>query len=208
MASRSLPKITRGAKWLLIITTALSLGLIVIGPEVNAVATHWLLATPTSLWKRGFVWQIFTSPLFEPEVIGILFQGFMLWMFLPSLEKWRGTKRFLFFCLYTSIAGVLAGTLVGLFLGQPDIPAAGLDPFIFGSLIAFGILFSKQPVQFFGVLPMTGKQLAIGISAVTLLLIVVGRQWVQGGANVGAMLMAVLVCAVLRLYFFNLSNLF
>lgn len=194
MAKRQLPTISKGAKWLLIVSTALSVGFIVSGQEISTQLGHWLLATPHSIWQKAFVWQLMTSPLIEPEMIGLLFQGFMLWMFIPSLERWWGTKRFLSFCLYTSLAGVVVGTLVGLFTGQLNVPAAGLDPTIFASLIAFGILFSKQPVQFFGVVPMTGKQLAIGISAVALLLIFVGKQWVQGGANVGAMVMAILIC--------------
>ena len=116
MAKRTLPTISKGAKWLLFITTALSLGFIVLGPDIKSELSLWLLATPHSLWQKAFVWQLFTSPLIEPEMIGLLFQGFMLWMFLPSLERWWGTKRFLSFCLYTSLAGVFVGTLVGLCL--------------------------------------------------------------------------------------------
>lgn len=188
-------RITKGALWLLFVSTGLSLLFLVSNEATKIELARWLAASPTSLWHDFKLWQIVTSPLLEPDFVSLLFQGFMLWMFLPALERWWGTRRFLLFALYTSVAGVVAGTLVGLALSV--VPASvfmtGLDPFIFASIVAYGVLFASQPVSFFGVLPMTGRQLTIGIVAFMGLFIVLGQQWAQGAANAAAMLLAYLM---------------
>jgi len=163
----------------------------------------WLLATDESIWRNFYIWQLFTSPLLEPQLISLLFEGFMLWMFLPQLEKWWGTKRFLIFAAYTSVAAMAAGTLVGFFLEDTAVkvggtvvaghPVSGLDSFIFAGIIAYGVLFRDRKVQFFGVLPMTGKQMAIGISLFALAFILIGQQWADGAAMAAAMIVAFLV---------------
>ena len=78
--------------------------------------------------------------------------------------------------------GEWAGALIG---GTWVI--AGLDPFIFASIVAFGVLYSNQPVQFFGVLPMTGRQLMIGIIAFSALFVLLGQEWALAAAYAASM---------------------
>ncbi len=149
----------------------------------------WLVATGHGVWGQGKVWTLATSPLLEPEPLTLLFHGLILWMFVPTIERWWGTKRFLRFALYTSLAGTAAGTIAAAFLpGGGAI--AGLSPFVFASIVAFGVLYSDRPVQFFGVLPMTGKQLMIGIVAFNALFVLLGRQWALGAAYAASMALA------------------
>lgn len=184
-------QITRGALYLLFIVTGLSLVFLISSDAVRADLAYWLAASGYTLWGEWRLWQILTSPLLETSFVSLLFQGFALWMFLPALERWWGMKRFLLFALYTSVAGVVAGTLVGWALGGVHAlhMVSGLDPFVFSGIVAYGILFSKQQVQFFGVLPMTGKQLTIGIIAFVGLFILVGQAWVDGAAMAASMLL-------------------
>ena len=67
--------------------------------ELKASMAQWLVATGDSVWRDLKVWQLITSPLLEVQFISLIFQGFMLWMFLPTLERWWGTKRFVIFAL-------------------------------------------------------------------------------------------------------------
>ncbi len=146
-------------------------------------------ATGQSIWIDFKLWQLVTSPFLEVKFVGLLFHGFMLWTFLPSLERWWGTKRFLKFAAYTSVMGMVAGTLVAALLPSisDNFAIVGLDPMIYASFIAFGALFANQPVQFFGVLPITGRQLTIGISVFMLAFVLIGQSWAAGAANVSAM---------------------
>ena len=60
------------------------------------------------------------AALFKPPVMAFLgmivliFQALLLWLFVPQLERWWGTKRFLTFAALTSLAGSVAGTLTRL----------------------------------------------------------------------------------------------
>lgn len=184
-------QITRGALYLLFAATGLSLVFLISNDEVRADLAHWLGASGYTVWGEWRLWQIVTSPFLETSFVSLLFQGFALWMFLPALERWWGMKRFLLFALYTSVTGVVVGTLVGWALGGVHALhfVAGLDPFVFSGIVAYGILFAKQQVQFFGVLPMTGKQLTIGIIAFVSLFILVGQAWVDGAALAASMLL-------------------
>jgi membrane associated rhomboid family serine protease len=162
------------------------------GDKVRRFLQDYLVATPDAIFGRGWAWQLVTSPLLEMDFVALLLHAFMLWMFLPALERWWGQKRFLLFALYTSVAGSLAGTAVAMLLPHTGArPISGLSPFVFAGIVAYGRLFSKQPVSFFGVLPMTGRQLTIGIVVVTLLMIGVGQDWPYGASLVAAMLLAV-----------------
>lgn len=185
-------QITRGALYLLFVATGLSLVYLVSSDEVRAQLGYWLGASGYTVWGELRLWQVVTSPLLETSFVSLLFQAFALWMFLPALERWWGMKRFLLFALYTSVAGVVAGTLLGWVLGGVSSLhfVTGLDPFVFAGIVAYGILFSNQQVQFFGVLPMTGRQLTYGIIGFVALFILVGQAWVDGAALAAAMLLA------------------
>lgn len=185
-------QITRGAMYLLFVTTGLSLVFMMGGQDVKVRLATWIMASGSSVWGDLKLWTLVTGPLLEPSFVSLLFQAFTLWMFLPALERWWGMKRFLTFAAVTSVVGTLAGTLVGVLLGVPwtAVPVAGLDPFVFGGIVAYGVLFANQPVQFFGVLPMTGRQLTWGIIAFAALFILLGQSWVEGAALAAGMITA------------------
>lgn len=184
--------ITKGCLYLLVGSVALSAFFLISKEEMRFEIARFAAASGQSLWVDFKIWQIFTSPFLQVEFVGLLFQGFMLWMFIPSLERWWGTKRFLKFAAYTSITAVLVGTLATLVIPSvPDAtPITGLDSFIYAAIVAYGTLFANQQVQFFGIIPMTGRQLTIGICGFMLIFVVIGQDWAKGAANVSAMLVA------------------
>jgi len=184
--------ITKGCLYLLVASLGLSLFFLMSKGDMSMEIARFAAASGQSIWLDFKIWQLVTSPLLEGEFVALIFQGFMLWMFVPALERWWGFKRFLKFVGYTSITGVVVGTLVVVLI--PSIPNAtpitGLDPLIYASIVAYGTLFANQQVQFFGVLPLTGRQLTIGICGFMALFVVLGQRWGDGAANVSAMLVA------------------
>jgi membrane associated rhomboid family serine protease len=185
-------RITTGALYLLFATAGLSIIYLIGNDELRAQLLLWLGASGHTVWSEFKIWQLVTTGLLEVQIVSLLFHAFALWMFLPALERWWGTKRFLLFALYTVLVGTTVGTITGLLLGGTAqfTYVSGLDPFIFAGIVAYGILFADQQVQFFGVLPMTGRQLTIGIVAFVGLFIVLGQAWVEGAALAAAMIFA------------------
>jgi len=190
-------RITRGALYLLFMEVGFSLVYLMSELKVRADIVSWLVATPDTVWREGKVWTLVTSGVLEIDFVSLIFHGFILWMFVPVLEKWWGTKRFLFFVLWMTLIATTVGTLVGYWLGQhgPVSGLAGLDPFIFGSVVAYGILYGSQPVSFFGVLPMSGRQLMYGFIAFASLLVLLGQKWSTGAGWGSAMFLAWLLAS-------------
>src|SRR5437762_2120174 len=81
---------------------------------------------------------------------------------------------------------------VGLALGGLEalVPISGITPFIYAAIVAYGVEFAEQPVQFFGVIPMKGKTLAIGMAAVITLAVILNGTWVAGAGYFAAMIAA------------------
>jgi membrane associated rhomboid family serine protease len=152
----------------------------------------WLIPTSDSVWHQGKVWTLITGPLLEVRFLSLIFQGLMMWLFVPALERWWGTPRFFRFAGYTAVTGTVLGTLAGLATGRPA-PILGLDPFIYAAIVAYGIIYGKQHVQFFGVVPMTGRQLMYGILGFVTLFVLLQQDWELGAGYAGAMGLAALL---------------
>lgn len=185
-------RITRGALILLGLEVGLSLVWLMSDREAKVMLADWLVATPANVFEHGRVWTLVTSIFLEDQFLSLLLHGLVMWMFVPTLERFWGTARFYRFFAITALAGTLAGTLMGLATGRPQ-PIAGLDPFIYAAIVAFGITYARQPVQFFGVLPLTGRQLMYGFIGFLTLFVVLQRFWELGAGFAAAMLAAAIM---------------
>jgi len=185
--------ITRGALIVAGLELGLSLVWLLSNQEARISFAEYLVATPSNVFELGRVWTLATSPFLELDFLGLILHMLMLWMFVPTLERFWGTGRFYRFVAITSLAGTVAGTLAGLALGSSHVAISGLNPFIYGSIVAFGIIYARQPVQFFGVLPLTGRQLMYGFIGFQILFVTLQGLWAQGAGIAGGMVAAALM---------------
>lgn len=191
-------RITRGALILAGLELGLSLVFLASDPPTQAVLARWVAATPFAVFQHGRVWTLATSVFLEPRFLNLILHILVLWMFVPTLERFWGTARFYRFVAITSLVGTAAGVGFAYAIGQMLQPIAGLDPFIYAAIVAFGIVYARQPVQFFGVLPLTGRQLMYGILAFLVLSIALGQRWADG-VSYGAAMIAAAVMTSKRL---------
>jgi len=182
-------RITRGALIILGLEVGLSLVWLLASTEARATMAEYLVASKSQVFEKYRIWTLFTSPLLEVDFLALLLTAMMLWMFVPTLERFWGTPRFFRFVAITSVAGTLAGCLVGLATGN-DVPIIGLSPFTYASVVAFGLIYARQPVQFFGVLPLTGRQMMFGFIGFLVLFIGLQQLWEKGASFAAAMLVA------------------
>jgi len=182
-------RITRVALLLLFALVGVSLVFGMSGEVGRARMEQWLVPYPDGVWRSGKVWTLITGPLLEPRFLSLLFEGLMVWLFLPALERWWGPGRFSVFVGATAVAGTVVGTLTGLALGH-QTAVVGLNPTLFAAAVAFGMLYARQPIQFFGVLPMTGRQFMYGMIGLVAVFVLVGQEWEEGAAMAAAMLVA------------------
>jgi membrane associated rhomboid family serine protease len=183
-------RITRGALIVAGLELGLSLVWLLSDQATRASLSQWLDATPAHVFKQGRVWTLATGVFLEYDFIALILHVTVLWMFVPTLERFWGTNRFYRFVAITSLVGTLAGCAFGLVTGRIAASISGLNPFIYASIVAFGIVYARQPVQFFGVLPLTGRQLMYGFIAFLALFVVATQAWENGVAFAAAMLAA------------------
>lgn len=185
-------RITRGALVIAGLQLGLSLVWLLADNHARVSILDWAAASTDNVFHRGRVWTLITSPFLELEFLSLLLSVLMMWMFVPTLERFWGTPRFYRFVAITSVAGTLAGCAMGLVTGQ-STPIVGLSPFVYASVVAFGIVYASQPVNFFGVLPLTGRQMMYGFIGFLVLFIGLQGLWEKGAAFAAAMLAAAIM---------------
>jgi membrane associated rhomboid family serine protease len=181
--------ITRGALIVAGIEVGFSLVWMLSNVSARASIAQYLVASPSTVFEHGRVWSLATSPFLEIQFLNLLLHVFVLWMFVSTLERFWGTARFYRFFAITSLVGSAGGVLAGQLLGT-DVPIHGLSPFIYAAIVAFGIVYARQPVQFFGVLPLTGRQLMYGFIGFLVLFVGLQQAWAVGASYAAAMLAA------------------
>ena len=185
-------RITRGALIIAGLQLGVSLVFLLVDKQTQATLAEYLEASPSNVFGHYRVWTLVTSPFLETEFLSLLLGLFMLWMFVPTLERFWGTPRFYRFVAITSIAGTVVGVLVGQLLHR-DFPILGLSPFTFAAVVAFGVIYARQPVRFFGVLPLTGRQMMYGFIGFLLLFVVLQGLWEKGASYAAAMIAAAIM---------------
>jgi membrane associated rhomboid family serine protease len=182
-------RLTPVVTWLIAINVATFLLFTFSGKTAQGTLARWLVLTPRTLPEA---WKLVTTTFFPTDGLAFLFDLLVLWMFVPILESTWGRSRFLKFLAVTMLVANLVAALAGLAIGQTGVPISGITPFIYAAIVAYGVDFAEQPVQFFGVIPMKGKTLAIGMAVVITLAVLLNGTWVAGAGYFAAMITAYL----------------
>lgn len=185
-------RITRGALVIAGLELGLSLVWLLADEQTRVTMAQWLSASPSNVFDHGRVWTLATGVFLQPNFVALLLHMVVLWMFVPTLERFWGTARFYKFFAITSLVATAAGCGFG-YLVHINAAIDGLDPFIYAAIVAFGIVYARQPVQFFGVLPLTGRQLMYGILGFLALSTILQQHWALGVAYAAAMIAAALM---------------
>ncbi|MGQ9508549.1 MAG: rhomboid family intramembrane serine protease [Thermodesulfobacteriota bacterium] len=125
---------------------------------VSRWMTFYLGLVPLLVWKKYFLWQLFTYIFLHGGVTHLLFNLLALWMFGGELENYWGSKKFLFYFLFS---GIGAGLLTILFSPSQIIPVIGASGAIYGILLAFGWLFPNRPIFIYFLFPIPAKYMVI-----------------------------------------------
>ena len=127
----------------------------------TAVEYHinfFLGLVPLLVWKKYYLWQLFTYLFLHGDVSHILFNLLALWMFGGELENLWGPKRFLFYFFF---CGIGAGICTVIFSPYQFIPVIGASGAIYGILLAFGWLFPNRPIFIYFLFPIPAKYFVI-----------------------------------------------
>jgi membrane associated rhomboid family serine protease len=121
---------------------------------------------PVLVWKKFFIWQLFTYAFLHGGFFHLLFNMFALWVFGCELERHWGTTMFIRYALVTSIGAGISTAIVSPNLGIPTIGASGL---VYGILLGYGLLFPDRLIYVYFLFPIKAKHFVLIFGAIELL---------------------------------------
>lgn len=159
---------------------------------------YWLgIWTPSSGMFR--IWQPLTYMFMHGNFEHLFFNMFSLWMFGAVLERYWGTRRFVFYYLVCGIGAGLLNLLVpGVHL------SVGASGAIYALLLAFGMMFPNEYIYLYFLVPIKTKWFIIGMVALEILLGVFrSYDGVAHFAHLGGMLIGFLLILYWRKHPFS-----
>lgn len=177
--------ITPAVKGLIIANSAVFLfEFILHSMGLDGVFVRLFALQPDMVYGRLHVWQLATYLFLHGDLMHLLMNMFMLWMFGAEMERMWGTSRFL---KYYFLTGVGAG-IVTCFFSQSS-RTIGASGAIFGVMLAYGLTFPNREILFWLIFPMKAKHFVFLMGGIELL---ASASWVSDGighfAHLGGML--------------------
>ena len=120
---------------------------------------------PVLVWKKFFIWQLFTYAFLHGGLFHLLFNMFALWMFGCELERHWGSRVFIKYALVTGIGAGISTVIVSPNLAIPTIGASGL---VYGILLAYGLLFPNRMIYLYFLFPIKAKYFVLIFGALEL----------------------------------------
>lgn len=159
-----LPRFHRGAFGLFLVTVLLTMML------ADQPIAERLLLHPGAVTRGEGVWQPITANFLFPDGRVALVMGTLLvqWFMGGPLEAYWGTRKYLTLVIGCGVAGYVASVLLAL--GVPavaDVVVGGATPMDLAAVVAFGAFMGARPLAVGGLLPLSGRTLAIVIAALS-----------------------------------------
>ncbi len=153
------------------------------------------------------VWQLLTYQFMHGGFSHIFFNMLMLWMFGMEIENIMGSKKFLFFYLFSGIGAGVFNVLLAPVLGGALAPTIGASGAVFGVMLAFAMYFPNRPIYLYFLIPVRAKYL-IGFLVIVEFMSVGSPSLVAHLAHIGGVLSALIFLLLDRHYRFNFNSMF
>ena len=138
-----------------------------------------------------WLWQLFTYPFLHAGLFHLLFNLLVIWSIGNELEALWRFRTYLGFFLVCVLGAALFHGIFSLFgVGQGAlVPVIGSSGFVYGLLLAFGILFGDRPMYFFMLFPMPARFFVLLLGGIELISSVFyGHDGISHLAHLGGML--------------------
>jgi membrane associated rhomboid family serine protease len=112
--------------------------------------------SPFALWPLGTLfepWQVITYSFLHGNLAHIFFNMFALYMFGGPLERVWGTSKFVTF-YFASVLAAAAAQLAVTAASGSQYPTVGASGGVFGLLLGFALMFPRERLAIYGILPM------------------------------------------------------
>lgn len=153
---------------------------------------------------QGRVWTLLTSVFSHNMPLHLFINMFVLLNFGLIVENHLGSMRFLVFYLLAGIAGSLLHCVVCAFiLDQPSLLALGASGAISGVVLLFALLYPRQKIFLFGIIPLPAIWAAVLITGIDVFGLINQTRGVAStighGAHLGGAFAGLIYFAILRI---------
>lgn len=144
-----------------------SIGLLLVAILVASVlawqspALRGAAAFMPALVLQGEVWRLVTWVFVQSDPFTLLFGGLILWQFGAQLGYVWGERRIMGRFFAYTVGAAVAATLVALAWPGANVPHLGMWPTVNALLVSWALIYPSQQVNIWGVLPITGKTMAL-----------------------------------------------
>jgi len=135
-----------------------------IDPRVQGLAA----LAPVAI-LRGELWRLVTWPFVQGDPFTLLFGGFMLYSFGQQLAFVWSERRLVTRFFGTTIGAAALTTLLAAVWDPAARAHLGMWPVVNALLFTWAMIYPDRPLNIWGVLPITGKTLALLLVFGTLL---------------------------------------
>lgn len=128
----------------------------------------WAALVP-GLLVRGEIWRFVSWAFVQSDPLTLLFGGFMLFSIGGQLSFVWGEKRLLATFAGLTLGASFVTVVLALFWAPANSPHLGMWPVVNGLIFMWAMLFPDRQVNIWGILPVTGKTIALLLVFGTLL---------------------------------------
>lgn len=115
----------------------------------------------------GQIWRLLTYGLLHGGLWHLVGNLALLYFFGLELERLLGARRLLHMVLWTTVGGGMLASVAPFFMGSlglsPDQAVIGASGAGLGLLTAWCLYYSNRSISLFGILPLLGRQLLLGV---------------------------------------------
>ncbi|HEY8551353.1 MAG TPA: rhomboid family intramembrane serine protease [Vicinamibacterales bacterium] len=146
--------VTPAVKTLLIANIGIFLLQWLAGGVAGRLLIEWFGLTPARVFTQLRIWQPVTYMFLHADLLHLLFNMLVLWMFGVDLERrWgqRGFLRYYFICGIGAAFTTLVASWLPFDFAEEiyRVPTIGASGAIYGILVAFGLLFPDRIILLF-----------------------------------------------------------
>ncbi|RYG71116.1 rhomboid family intramembrane serine protease, partial [bacterium] len=135
----------------------------------------WLDARVPQVWTQP--WRLLTYPVLAGGIIGLIFNGFMIYTVGGSLERSWGTKTLAIFYSAISVLTAFAMTLVPIVTPQSALIAMVVPGYLVlaALLVGFCCINPDETINLYGVIPIKTRFIAAGVCVIIFFSLGVGN---------------------------------
>lgn len=134
--------ITEAVKYLIVANAAI----FIIQQLFHNQIISWFGLIPREIYTKFYLWELVSYMFLHGDILHIIFNMFILWMFGCEVERYWGFRDFM---KYFFICGIGGGLFHVILHASSIIPVIGASGAVYGILAAFAVLFPDRPIMFF-----------------------------------------------------------